>query len=211
MQLALFGATGSLGRECLAQALEAGHGVRVLARTPAKLDAGLAAAADVIEGDALDAAAVARTLEGAEAVLFCIGVDGRSPEDLCTDVTRHILDAMPGLGVRRFVWCGGGGTLVPDDVVTFGARFVAFFSHTFLGLRARDKEHQMALLDSRRDIEWVGVRPLQMRRGPRRGDYRLGFHAFSGFSKISFADCADAMLRQLDDATWLHKAPIVQY
>ena len=37
MRLALFGATGALGRECLEQCLEAGHEVAVLARTPAKL------------------------------------------------------------------------------------------------------------------------------------------------------------------------------
>ena len=43
------------------------------------------------------------------------------------------------------------------------------------------------------------------------GEYRLGYHAFSGLSKISFADCAHAMIRMLDDDTWLHKAPIVQY
>ncbi len=61
------------------------------------------------------------------------------------------------------------------------------------------------------DLEWLGVRPLQMREGPRTEEYRLGFHTFSGFSWISFADCANAMVGMLDDDTWLHKAPIVQY
>ena len=42
MRLALFGATGALGRECARQALEAGHGVRALCRDPAKLPAELA-------------------------------------------------------------------------------------------------------------------------------------------------------------------------
>lgn len=140
-----------------------------------------------------------------------MGVDRRSPEDLCTDVTRHILTAMPRLGVRRFVWCGGGSTIVEDDAVTFGAKFVEMFAGTFMALRHRDKQHQLDLLDLSLDVEWMGVRPLQMRRGPRRGDYRLGFHPFNGFSAISFADCAHAMIRMLTDDTWLHKAPIVQY
>jgi len=212
LKLALFGATGSLGAECLAQSLLAGHEVTVLARTPSKLPEGLRDRIRVIEGDALDPAAVERTLEGGiEAVLFAVGVDRSSPEDLCTDVTRHILAAMKRLGVRRFVWCGGGATLVDDDVVTFGARFVEFFSRTFLGLRHRDKIHQLALLERHRDLQWVGVRPLQMRQGPRRGEYRLGFDSFSGFSKVHFADCADAMLRMTTDDAWLHKAPIIQY
>ncbi len=71
--------------------------------------------------------------------------------------------------------------------------------------------HEVTVLEGRKDIAWLGIRPLQMRSGPERGAYRLGFDAFSGFSKITFADCAHAMIGMLDDDTWLHKAPIVQY
>ena len=38
-----------------------------------------------------------------------------------------------------------------------------------------------------------------------------GDDPFNGFSAISFADCAHAMLNMLQDDTWLHKAPIIQY
>ncbi len=212
MKITLFGATGALGGECLTQALDAGHELTVLVRDANKLPAELRDRIQVVEGDALDAERVETALPpGTEAVLFAIGVDRASPEDLCTDVTRHVLDAMPRLGVRRFVWCGGGSTLVPDDTITFGAKFVAFFGRYFLGLRHRDKEHQFELLEPRRDVEWVGLRPLQMIEGPRRETYRVGFDAFNGMSKIHFADCAHAMLRLLDGDEWLHKAPIIQY
>jgi len=50
-----------------------------------------------------------------------------------------------------------------------------------------------------------------MRKGAKRAEYRLGFHPFNGFSKISFADCAHAMLQMLEDDIWRHQAPIVQY
>jgi putative NADH-flavin reductase len=212
MKIALFGATGAVGGECLVQALEAGHELTVVARTPSKLPSQLRDAVRIVEGNALEEAVVREALGGGtEAVLFAIGVDSASPEDLCTDVTRHILKAMPQLGVRRLVWCGGGSTLVEGDQVTFGARFVEFFARTFMGLRHRDKAHQWALLNEHLDLEWVGVRPLQIRKGPKRADYRLGFDTFSGFSTISFADCADAMLDMLHDDTWIHKAPILQY
>jgi putative NADH-flavin reductase len=138
VRLSLFGATGALGRECLAQSLEARHELTVLVRTPPKLPAEVRDRIDIVEGDGLAADAVGRAIPpGTEAVLFAIGVDRGSPEDLCTDVTRHILAAMRERDVRRFVWCGGGSTLVSDDVITFGARFVELFSRTFLGLRHR--------------------------------------------------------------------------
>jgi putative NADH-flavin reductase len=212
MKVTIFGATGALGLECTKQCLEVGHDVTVLARTPSKLPDELRDRVTVVPGDGLDAEAVERALENeAEAILFAIGIDKHSPEDLCTDVTRHILAAMPRHGVRRFVWCGGGANLVADDVITFGAKFVEWFAATFMGLRHRDKVNQLALLEGRKDVAWLGVRPLQMRPGPKRGKYRLGFDAFSGLSKITFADCAHAMVGMLDDDTWLHRAPIVQY
>jgi putative NADH-flavin reductase len=84
-----------------------------------------------------------------------------------------------------------------------------------MGLRQRDKQMQIELLEDSRDVEWIGVRPLQMRGdelvGVSGGEYRLGYDSFSGFSRISFADCAHAMIRMLDDDRWLHEAPIVQY
>ena len=211
MKVAVFGATGALGGECVKQCLQAGRDLTVLARSPAKLSSELQSQVRLLEGDALDPDAIGKALDGAEAVLFAIGVDRHSPEDLCTDITRHILAAMPGAGVRRLVWCGGGSTLVDDDEISFGAKFVEGFASTFMGLRHRDKEHQLVLLNQNLDLDWIGIRPLQMRKGPKRGEYRVGFHRFSGLSSISFADCAHAMIQMLGDDTWLHKAPIVQY
>jgi putative NADH-flavin reductase len=213
MNVSLFGATGSLGSECLAQCLSAGHEVTVLVRTPEKLPAAFKDRMNVIQGDGLNLADVDRAMPpGTDAVLFAIGVDEKSsPPDLCTDVTRHILATMRERQVPRLVWCGGGSTLRPEDVVTFGARFVRWFSETFLRHRHTDKEHQLVLLDENSDICWIGVRPLQMKAGPKKGQYRLGFNAFSGFSSISFADCAHAMVHLLEDDTWVGKAPIIQY
>jgi len=211
LSIAVFGATGALGQECVSQSLAAGHEVTVLARTPSKLDPAVRDRVRVVEGDGLDADAVRATLSGNRAVLFAIGVDKASPQDLCTDVTAHILAAMPELGVERFVWCGGGGTDVGEDQWTIGSRFVRFYARTFMKKNSVDKTHQFALLTEHRDVDWVGVRPLQMNPGPHRGEYRLGFDRYNGFSKISFADCADAMLRMLTSDEWLHRAPIVQY
>jgi putative NADH-flavin reductase len=166
----------------------------------------------VVEGDGLHAGDVEQALgDGTEAILFAIGVDKHSPEDLCTDVTRHILRAMVNSNVRRLVWCGGGSTLVEEDQVTFGAKMVETIARVFMRLRHNDKEHQYQLLQQHPEVEWIGVRPLQMRKGPTRAQYRLGFDTFSGLSAISFGDCAHAMVKMLEDDTWLSKAPIIQY
>ena len=211
MKIAILGSTGAVGGECLKQSIAAGHDVSVLVRSPAKFDSSLADKVNVIQGDALNREDVESLISGVDAILFAVGVDKNSPEDLCTDITRHILEALRATGTGRFIWCGGGSTLVAEDHLSFGAKFVNFFAKTFLGLRHRDKDHQYELLQQFNDVKWLGVRPLQIKVGPHTGQYETGFIPFSGMSSISFADVADQMLKMIDDDTWLNKAPIVRY
>lgn len=213
MNITLFGATGGLGSECLQQALAAGHHVTVLLRNPNKLPEHLRHKVTVVQGDALKLDDVRKALpRDTQVILFAIGVDEKtSPRDLCTDVTRHILQVMREQNIPRLVWCGGGSNFLPGDQITFGAKFVRWWSETFLDHRHSDKEHQLELLLANQDVTWLGIRPLQMAKGSRKEKYRLGYNTFSGLSKISFADCAHAMLGMLMDDTWIHKAPVVQY
>jgi putative NADH-flavin reductase len=219
MNITIFGSTGGLGSECLQQALEQGHRVTVMVRNPQKLSEMLRNKISVVQGDALKLDDVRRAIpHGTEAILFAIGVDEKSsPRNLCTDVTRHILQVMRELqaggehNALRLVWCGGGSNFLPGDQITFSAKFVRWWSETFLKHRHSDKEHQLELLLANQNVTWLGIRPLQMGKGARTGKYRLGYNTFSGLSKISFADCAHAMLGMLGDDTWIHKAPVVQY
>lgn len=213
MNITIFGSTGGLGGECLKQALAAGHKVTVLVRNPDKLPADVRERVTVIKGDALKLEDVRNALpRGTQAILFAIGVDEKSsPPNLCTDVTKHILQVMRENNIPRLVWCGGGSNLLPEDQITFGAKFVRWYSETFLKHRHFDKVHQLELLLASKDVVWLGIRPLQMGKGPRREKYRLGYNAFSGMSKITFADCAHAMIGMLTEDTWVHKAPVVQY
>lgn len=212
MKITILGATGSLGRECLGQALELGYDITVLVRSEEKLPLSIINKLNIVQGDALNSSDICKAIpKETDAVLFAIGVDKNSPEDLCTDITMHIISEMNKKGLKRFIWCGGGSTLVDEDVMSFGARSVEIIARTFLKLRHYDKEHQYKLLQQNKGIEWIGIRPLQMKKGPLTGIYRLGFHKFGGLSSISFADCAHAMVNMINDDIWIAKAPIIQY
>jgi putative NADH-flavin reductase len=71
MKLTMFGATGRIGGHLLNWAVDAGHDVHVLARSPQALRPrhGLT----VTGGDVLDPAAVAAVIAGADAVLSAVG------------------------------------------------------------------------------------------------------------------------------------------
>jgi uncharacterized protein YbjT (DUF2867 family) len=63
MKVVIFGATGSVGRLMVAQALEQGHTVSAFARDPAKL--GIEHPnLRLVQGDAMDPAAVEQAVRG---------------------------------------------------------------------------------------------------------------------------------------------------
>ena len=67
LHVALIGPTGFVGAAVLDELLSRGHRVTALARTPSKLAARERLA--VVQGDATDAAQVARAVAGADAVV----------------------------------------------------------------------------------------------------------------------------------------------
>ncbi|WP_444922394.1 NAD(P)-dependent oxidoreductase [Microbulbifer sp. CnH-101-G] len=213
MKVTIFGASGNVGSECLKQCLEENHEVTALIRTPQKIPQELRTKATLIKGDGLKYEDVESALfEDTDAILFAVGVDEKtSPRNLCTDITENILTAMKKKNISRLIWCGGGSNLLPEDTVSFGAKFVNWYAKKFLQHRHLDKENQLSLLNRNKDINWIGIRPLQMVPGPKTTQYRLGFNKFGPLSKISYADCAHAMVKQLTDDTWINKSPIIQY
>ena len=213
MKVTIFGSTGNLGQECLQQCLDSGHDITVLVRNPENIPESIRNHIKIVVGDALSIDDIKASLvKGTDAILFAIGMRNRnSPKDLCTNVTKNIIQVMRLHNIPRLVWCGGGSNIQNEDVINFGAKFVRKYSEIFLKHKHTDKEHQLVLIETNNDLCLIGIRPLQMLQGNRTGQYRLGYNAFSGMSKITFADCAHAMVNMLIDDSWDGKAPIIQY
>jgi uncharacterized protein YbjT (DUF2867 family) len=98
MNLAILGATGRTGSLVVERALAAGHTVTALVRSPEKLTNGNPNLR-VVSGQATDASAVSRALEGADAVISTLG--GKPP--VMTDSIGAIIDAARKTGVSRVV------------------------------------------------------------------------------------------------------------
>ncbi|MDH3351659.1 MAG: NAD(P)H-binding protein, partial [Gammaproteobacteria bacterium] len=72
MKILIFGATGTVGRELVTQALEKGHEVTAFARNPSKLEIEHPSL-EIIEGDVMESALVDRAVPGHDAVLVALG------------------------------------------------------------------------------------------------------------------------------------------
>ena len=152
MRIALFGATGRVGGRLLEYALALGHEVRALVRDPAKLAprAGL----EIVQGDVLDADAVARVVAGAEVVLSGLGGAGvHEPGEAQSQGMRNIVAAMRAHGVRRVLGVAGGGIL---DSVHGGLRHdQPTFPAIFKQVSDRHKAAWHAMRDG--DVDWTMV------------------------------------------------------
>jgi putative NADH-flavin reductase len=75
----------------------------------------------------------------------------------------------------------------------------------------RDKENQDALIRNS-DLDWINVCPPWLTNGPHTGVYRAGVDLRPPIhARISRADVADFMLKQLIDTTFVRKSPILFY
>jgi len=116
MKVFVTGGTGFVGREILAQLLQAGHTVRALVRegSTAKLDE--PGKIDVYPGDITDAASLAGALEGCDAVIHLVGIIREFPgrgitfEKMHVSATENILAASAEQGVQRFLHMSSNGT-----------------------------------------------------------------------------------------------------
>ena len=130
MRVLVTGATGFVGSHAVKELLAQGFEVRVLARTPAKVPAVLGPLGcevhDVVEGDMTDEVAVAKALDGCDAVLHCaaeVGVSGGGSVGLgSANVVgaRNVLGLAVERGLDPVVWTSTVTAYLPteEDVLT---------------------------------------------------------------------------------------------
>ena len=109
-RILLTGATGYVGGRLLAALERRGVPVRCFARRPEALRARAAPTTEVAAGDALDAGAVARALDGIDAAYYLIHSMGG--EDFAArdrEAARIFGEAAREGGVRRIIYLGGLG------------------------------------------------------------------------------------------------------
>ncbi len=100
MKLVIFGATGSVGRHLVQQALGQGHEVTAFARRTSALDADKRNLT-LHAGDVLDGPAVSNAVTGQDAVLVALGAGHRGT--VRSVGTKHVIAAMQSHRVRRLV------------------------------------------------------------------------------------------------------------
>ena len=208
----IFGSTGGTGQHLVEQALAQGYAVTAFARNPTAVTT-KHTNVRVVQGDVMDAASVERAMQGQEAVLSAIGSPANKIGTVRSDGTRNIIRAMEMSGVRRFVCQTSLGYGDSRNVLDRTPFFFKYIIVPFI-LRKGFADHALQEDYIRQSqLDWVIVRPGNLTDGNHTGVYRHGFPATDQAItvKISRADVADFMLRQVREDTYLKKTPGVSY
>lgn len=168
----VMGATSGIGALAVTEALSRAHRVRAFARGAAALSP--APGLDPVPGDARDPGDVAAALEGAEAVIYALGIRERlamlwEEETLFSETTRVLLDAMAAAGVSRLVAVTGFGAGRSAQAMS---RIERIGHRAVLGKPYADKDRQEALILAS-PLDWTIVRPVILTKGRASGRVRV--------------------------------------
>ena len=203
MRIVLFGATGNVGRRIIAEALRRGHEVVGVVR-----DANAVGSPDprvpLVQGDATDAASVARAARGADAVVSAISPRPNPrglPAPSLSDAARALIAGVKQAGVKRLVAVGGAGSLeiAPGQQLVDAQGFPDLWKPEALAHRdALDVYRAEAS-----DLDWTFLSPAaETQAGERTGTYRTTDDRLltdsAGKSTISFEDLAVALVDELE-------------
>ena len=209
MKLIIFGSTGCTGHQVVTQALEQGHDVTAFARSPEKLDQ-KHGKLQVIKGNVLDFSSIERAIQGQDVVLCALGMPPRDKNNLRANGTKNIIRAMEKTGVKRLICQSSFGVGDTNDTLPFLMKYIIV---PFILRRAfADHEIQESYIKESQ-LDWIVARPVALTDGEYTGSYQHGFTADNKTVtfKISRADTADFMLKQLADNNYLHRTPSISY
>lgn len=210
MSIALFGATGNIGREIRTEALRRGKKVTaVVHNRPLPAEQNLVS----VKGDIANEDDVAKIASGHDAIIsaYSPGLRSYTAEDaavLIEAAHKALFNGAQKAGVKRVIVVGGVGSLEASpgvDVVDSDFYPKEHRAHTL-----RNREILRGLRRGDHDLDWTYVSPpLDIKTGPRTGSFRLGTDSLlrdeGGNSRISEADFAVAILDELDKSAFVKK------
>ena len=203
MRLAIVGASGQTGTRIIDAALERGHAVIGVARTPEKIRRRHERLA-VRRADVFDTAALIDALAGADAVLTSIGKTNlrEKTPPFNTVSHRNVLDAMKANGIERLVAISSFGA-APAERKGLRRRLYLFLRRKYYGdMRAMER----LVLDAPETTTVVRA-PMLHNRPPRHDWILTTDGSLPAGLAISRDDLADYLLDELEQAA--HRGCIV--
>ncbi|MGB4762222.1 MAG: NAD(P)H-binding protein [Candidatus Saccharimonas sp.] len=205
MNIAVFGASGNIGRRVTRLLLEQGHSVVVLTHHSTNLPTH--PALKLAQGDIHNRADVEAVLADADIVVSTLGSWGTKEKDILTAAMGNIVPAMQAHGITRIISLTGAGVLLPGD-------HAAWYDHlnvALLGIVApkilHDGETHINILAASQ-LDWTVLRSPVMTNRLASG-YALQSCPPLPWQTVSRDNVAQALVDLIDSAEYTQEAPFV--
>ena len=208
MKLTIFGATGGTGKQLIKQALVEGNHVVAYVRNPSKLEI-MHKDLTIVGGELADQMMIEQAVNGVDAVISVLGPRNGSKNKPITQGMLNIIAAMNKYGVRRLIVSSTLSVKDPKDLPDFKSKVLV----SFVKLTMRSAyEEILCVAETVRnsDLDWTILRLTTLNNNPKSGKVRVGYLGMDEVGmRISRADLAEFMLKQVKNKKYLQKSPVI--
>ncbi len=215
MRITIFGASGGIGKELVSQAADANHHVRAIVRSSAaaKVDP---RAEVIIVDDLTDRDAIAKAIQGTEAVLSAVGLRRSnpnnpwsrvvSPVDLTSRFASVLVETLSRANPSaRVIVVSAAG--VGDSRPHMSGMLRWMFDRSNVGVAYADLEKMEAVLFNS-SLDWAAVRPVTLANGAKTGRAKV-VETYGLLARIRRADVAAFILEMLLLPAITHRTPMI--
>jgi putative NADH-flavin reductase len=208
MNVAIFGATGRTGRRIVGRALDNGHRVTAVGRTPSKLDVSHDCLA-VEQGDVKNSDSFADALQGQDAVVSAVGKESVLRHvSLYSEGITNIIRAMNEHSVSRLIAISSGGTY-PGRDPNNSLFYELVIKRVFLRRVYADMNRMEDIIKAT-DLDWTIVRPSGLSEDEGTGNYRAkAGYSVPVSSTTTRDDLAEFIVEELDSEQFLQEGVAV--
>jgi putative NADH-flavin reductase len=205
VKVMLLGATGGTGTLVVGPALEAGHELVCLVRTPSKLTT-THERLTVVQGDVLDTKGLTAAMAGCDVVVSTIGTSSPTAvTSLYSTSATAICTAMKAAGVPRLISVSSAGLM-------YDANAPAFWNYVLRPaswrMYADMTEMELRIVES--GLDYTLARPPRLLDGP--GGHELVVELgvpVRGTAEVDRADLATWLVQEIAEARWVNRRPMI--
>lgn len=206
LKIAVIGGTGKSGRYLVQELLRKGFSIKALVRNPEnfKVESDLV---EIVYGDVRDYEIVESLIKECDLVLSTLGGTPLSEPTVFSQATRNILMAMTEFDIKRYIVVTGLHVDTPFDKKSPKTKFATDWMYANFPKSTKDRQDEYdVLVDS--NSEWTLIRLPLIVMTDERLETKISLEDCLG-DKISATDLAVFMIDQIDDTSFIRKAPFI--
>lgn len=209
MKIAVFGASGGIGKFVVKHALDKGYEVNAYVRNPSKLTMSTGKL-HVIKGEITDYETIKSAVLGCDAVIWCVGIGMVKHGAGMPSLEGHklLLKAMKENNVTRLIdWATPSVPFKGDK-----KSFITVVPALIAGIALKQAKQEMVSIGrivSESELDWTFVRFMAPMDTPYTGKVKVGFGDVKMKFTISREDIGAFMAEQIESKQYYHSMPII--